>query len=173
MVFVNVILAVLDMMKVGAAGGIGGKTVGLYVLTTVLAGIIGVVMSLIFQRWYTQGTPHATDEGPASVQLGCTLTDDVDATEAYLVVNPTTGMVQCASTEDYTDEMLAHTYWNFQDVNSTFVTKTGGTVDEITLSDTIYDGVFMKLITEYVHYRELRMHPRQTPATITMPSDTT
>ena len=105
-------------------------------------------MSLIFQRWYTQGTTHATG-GAASVQLGCTLTDDVDATAAYLVVNSTTGMVQCASTQDYTDEMLAHTYWNFQDVNGTFVTKTG-TVDEVTLSDTIYDGVFMKLITEYV-----------------------
>ena len=149
MVFVNVILAVLDMMRVGAAGGIGGKTVVLYVITTVMAGIIGVVMSLIFQRWYTEGTPHATGDGPASVQLGCTLTEDVDATESYLVVNPITGMVQCESTQDYTDEMMAHTYWNFNDVNGTFATNTGN-MAEVTLSDIIYDGVFMKLITDNI-----------------------
>lgn len=146
-VFVNVVLAVLDMMSVGAAGGVGGKTVLLYLCTTVSAGIMGVVITLIFKQWYTIGSPATSDE--AYIRLGCTLGEEVDETESFLVVNATTGNVQCESTQDYTDDMMAHTYWNFNDVNNTFVTNTGG-VEDVTLSDTIYDGVFMKLITEYV-----------------------
>jgi Na+/H+-dicarboxylate symporter len=145
-VFVNVILAVLDMMSVGAAGGVGGNSVLLYLCTTVLAGILGVVLTLIFKRWYTVGTTEVT--GSSYVQLGCTLTEETDA-DAFLVVNSTTGEVVCESVADYTEEMVPMTYWEFHDVNNTFVTSGGG-VEEVSLSDTIYDGVFMKLITDNI-----------------------
>lgn len=50
---------------------------GFYVGPTVMAGSINVVIILIFQRWHTRCTPNATGEDPASVQLGCILTDEL------------------------------------------------------------------------------------------------
>ena len=46
-VFVNVIIAVVDMMMVGAAGGVSAKTVGLYLATTLLAGTLNMIRELI------------------------------------------------------------------------------------------------------------------------------
>lgn len=146
-VFVNVVLAVLDMMSVGAAGGVGGKTVLIYLCTTIIAGIMGVVITLIFKRWYTVGDPD--DKGATYVQLGCNIGEEVDSPSSFLIVNETTGDVQCASADLITEEEIKHTYWHFNDVNDTFVT-TGGGVDDVSLSDTIYDGIFMKLITDNI-----------------------
>jgi len=42
LVFVNVVLSVIDMMFVGSAGSVGLKTIGLYLLTTLIAAIIGL-----------------------------------------------------------------------------------------------------------------------------------
>ena len=146
-VFVNVVLAVLDMMSVGAAGGVGGKTVLLYLFTTVLAGIIGVLVTLVFKPWYTQGVPPDSDED-YYIQLGCDPTDKAASGPSYLVANETTGDVYCDSADNYlTDDVVAMTYWSFNDVNNSFVMKGAKTVEDVSLSDTVYDGVFMKLIT--------------------------
>jgi hypothetical protein len=141
---VNVLLAVLDMMSVGAAGGVGGKTILLYLCTTVMAGIIGVISTLIFKPWYTVGETGETSD--AYIQLGCSLQDETDG-PSYLVVNSTTGEVVCDSAANY-DEYDVQTLWTFNDVNNSFVMNNGATVEDVSLSDTVYDGVFMKLITE-------------------------
>ena len=136
------------MMSVGAAGGVGGKTVLLYLCTTVLAGIIGVLVTLIFKRWYTQGAPDTSED--FYIQLGCDPTDKDASGPSFLVSNETTGDVYCDSADNYlTDDLIPMTYWTFNDVNNSFVMKGGAaTVEDVSLSDTVYEGVFMKLITE-------------------------
>jgi len=54
-VFVNIVIAVVDMMLVGAAGGVGAKSIGLYLSTTLMASIFGVIISVIFSRWFIAG----------------------------------------------------------------------------------------------------------------------
>lgn len=140
LVFVNVIIAVVDMMQVGKAGGVGGRTVLLYLCTTIMAGIIAVVFSVIFKRWYLRG--DVSDASPAYVTLGCRADNS-----SYLMEDPTTGTISCTS--EYPDENSI--LWTFGDVNSTFMTTGGGTeVTEVSLSDTIYEGVFLTLIPENI-----------------------
>ena len=69
LVFVNVVLSVLDMMAVGRASTVGWKTIGLYLLTTMLASIIGLISILSFKSLFDQG--EFDDPSPARVQLGC------------------------------------------------------------------------------------------------------
>ena len=113
--------------------------------TTVIAGIIGVLVTLIFKRWYTQGSADMNED--VYIQLGCNTADEVTG-PSYLVVNQTNGDVVCDSVANYEDEdLIEMTYWSFTDVNNSFVMKNGGVAD-VSLSDTLYEGVFMKLITE-------------------------
>lgn len=158
-VFVNVLLAVLDMMSVGAAGGVGGKTVLLYLFTTVVAGINGVIMSLIFKNWYTQSVPDSSSED-FYIQLGCDPTNMDASGPSYLVTNETTGDVYCDSADNYlTDDLIPMTYWTFNDVNNSFVMKGGAAiVEDVSLSDTVYEGVFLKLITDNIFKEFVNMN---------------
>jgi Na+/H+-dicarboxylate symporter len=83
LVFVNIIIAVVDMMSIGKASSIGWTVIGLYLITTVAAAFFGTISTLIFMKFYDS---------------------EVDASE---------------------------------------VTKT---VSEVSLSDTIYEGIFEKIV---------------------------
>jgi Sodium:dicarboxylate symporter family len=136
-VFVNVTIAVVEMMQVGAVGAVGGKTIGLYLLTTLLAGTMGCLSTAIFQRWYTVGETEET--GPIFITLGC------EAEGSYLPENPD-GTIECTS--DWLDER--EILWQFGDYNNTFLTTTGSKVADVSLSDTIYQGIFLKLLTDNI-----------------------
>mmetsp|Transcript_17210 Transcript_17210/g.41800 ORF Transcript_17210/g.41800 Transcript_17210/m.41800 type:complete len:646 (+) Transcript_17210:159-2096(+) len=141
-VFVNVIISMVDMVDVGAAGGVGGKTVGLYVATTLMAGIFGVCSCFVFVPLYTQGSFSEAD--PTYISLGC-------GTDSFLTQHAD-GTVTCAhhnSTDDVSD-----TLWVFDDVNSTLIKTAGESVEEISLSDSIYSGVFESIVTDNI-FREL------------------
>ena len=137
LVFVNVTLSVVDMMSVGRASSIGVKTIGLYLLTTLMASIFGLISILCFKGLFAEGSFDEAASG--KIQLGCDeggsfLSHDVD------------GSVVCTAnlTEALSD------YFYITDVDGTFVKTSSGPRNDISLSDTVYDGVFTKLITSNI-----------------------
>ena len=88
MVFVNVILSMVDMMSVGSASSVGGKTMGLYLLTTLIASVIGLISILCFKSLFKQGSFPTDSKG--TITLGC-------EEDSMLVHNFTTGDVYCAA----------------------------------------------------------------------------
>ena len=137
LVFVNVILSVVDMMSVGRASSIGWKTIGLYILTTLMASIIGLVSILCFKSLFDVGSFEDSVSG--KIQLGC-------EEEGSYFSHGVDGSVVCTAnlTESMTD------YFFITDVDGTFVKTSSGPRNDISLSDTIYDGVFTKLITDNI-----------------------
>lgn len=135
LVFVNVILSMVDMMNVGRASAVGGKTIGMYLLTTLMASIIGIISIMIFKGTFK--TEVIDNDGQTRVQLGCEegsfLTHD-DSGSVFCAANLTVGMSN---------------YFSIEDVDGTFVQSSGGPA-ELSFSDTIYDGVFGKLITSNI-----------------------
>lgn len=65
LVFVNIIIAVVDMMSIGKASSIGWTVIALYIITTIFAAFFGSISSLIFLRFYK--TEVDVQEAGASV----------------------------------------------------------------------------------------------------------
>ncbi len=137
LVFINVVLAIMDMMTVGKAGSIGWKTILLFLATTVMASILGILSIVSFKSKFEQG--DFADSIPATVSLGC---NEVDTFLAEM----DDGTVVCTS-EYASEDNIA---FRIMDLSGTFLTKTSGPSSSITLSDTVYDGVFTKLFTDNV-----------------------
>ena len=70
LVFCNVAVSIVDMMMQGRASTVGVKTIVLYICTTLIASIIGLISVLIFQSKFTEG--EFDDQSKAFVSLGCT-----------------------------------------------------------------------------------------------------
>jgi len=138
LVFVNVTLSVIDMMTVGRAGSVGWKTIGLYLLTTLLASILGLISIVSFQPLFDQGEFEVTSE--QRVQLGC------DAESDSYLSHGVNGSVVCSA--NLTDDTSS--YFVISDIDNTFQTTSSGPKDDISMSDTVYEGVFEKLITSNI-----------------------
>jgi Na+/H+-dicarboxylate symporter len=137
LVFVNVIISVMEMMKVGKASAIGWKTIGLYLLTTIFASILGILTTLSLKSLYSVGTFET--RGPAMITLACN-------EEGSFLAEGDNGSLSCAS--NYTD--MDDIKFAIDDITGAFSRKTSGAKDDISLSDTVYDGVFTKLITSNI-----------------------
>jgi Na+/H+-dicarboxylate symporter len=137
LVFVNVIISVMEMMKVGKASSIGWKTIGLYLLTTIFASIMGIITTVSLKGLYEEGEFDV--RGPAMVTLGCN-------EEGSFLSEGDNGALTCSS--NYTDDM--NIKFAINDLTSSFTRTTAGAKDDISLSDTVYDGVFTKLITSNI-----------------------
>lgn len=134
LVFVNVTLAVVEMMAVGRAGSVGGKTIGFYLLTTLIASILGLVSILCFKGTFQEESFEASSQN--TIQLGCS--DE----EGSFLAHMSDGSVTC--TADLTNDTM--TKFIIHDLDSTFVKASSGPQDNISMSDTIRQGVFEKLI---------------------------
>jgi Na+/H+-dicarboxylate symporter len=137
LVFVNIILSVVDMMFVGRAGSVGWKTIGLYLLTTLMASIIGLISILSFKGLFSQG--EFADPTDPRITLGC----DEDGS---FLSHDNGGNVVC--TANLTEDMSS--YWYITDVDKSFAAQSSGPRNDLSMSDTIYDGVFRKLITSNI-----------------------
>jgi len=137
LVFVNVIISVMEMMDVGKASSIGWKTIGLYLLTTICACILGILSTLSLKGLYMEGDFGTA--GPAMVTLGCNA-------EGSFLSEGENGAISCSP--DYTDKDDIN--FAINDLTGSFSRKTSGARDDISLSDTIYDGVFTKLVTSNI-----------------------
>mmetsp|Transcript_11372 Transcript_11372/g.18824 ORF Transcript_11372/g.18824 Transcript_11372/m.18824 type:complete len:533 (-) Transcript_11372:531-2129(-) len=137
LVFVNVILSVVEMMSLGRTSSVAGVTILLYFLTTIIASILGLISILCFQGLFDEGDFEEND--PAYVTLGCNQ-------DGYLLTEGADGSVTCATgAEDSMD-----TQFVIEDISKTFIKSTTGTRDDISLSDTFYDGVFTKIVTSNI-----------------------
>ena len=134
LVFVNVVISVIDIMSLGRASSVGWKTIGLYTLTTMIVSVIGLISIVMFKNRFQEGS-YGTEQ-TAYVKLGC------NAAGKYLT-ELADGTVQCLTdTVNETDS-----YFVIDDVSGTFQRVSQGARDDVSLSDTIHDGVFTKLIT--------------------------
>jgi len=135
LVFVTLTISVIDMLALGKASVVGLKTIGLYLATTLIAATLGVIFTVIFQGQFRQGTFEPAP--PATITLGC----DAEGTFLTQMGN---GTVSCAVPETVDD-----TLFTIADVNGVFK-KTSSGPTEVSLSDTVYNGFFMKLITKNI-----------------------
>jgi len=110
-------------------------TVVLYLTTTVIASIIGIISILLFKNLFDEG--QFDEVMPATVKLGCN-DEDMFITEGE------NGALTCSTDMGNSSEFI------IDDLTNTFVTASGGVQGDITLSDTIYDGVFTKLFTDNI-----------------------
>jgi hypothetical protein len=138
LVFVNVVISVVDMMSLGRASSVGWKTIGLYTLTTAIASVIGLIAIVMFKGKFEEGSFSEMD--PAFVKLGCNA-------DGQFLTEMDDGSVSCSVSEDETN-----TYFVIDDISGTFQRVSQGARNDISLSDTIYDGVFSKLITQNIFF---------------------
>ena len=146
-VFINVITSMVDMMSIGEAGNVGMRTVILYLGTTITAGINACIFSALFMPLFKDGTVEENE--PSYVSFGCVnsgLMNDTASSSSFLMQN-SDGTVGCSSNITNERDIL----FTFQDVNNTFVTKSGGSsLQEISLSDSLYTGIFQSMIPENI-----------------------
>jgi L-cystine uptake protein TcyP (sodium:dicarboxylate symporter family) len=137
LVFVNVIISVMEMMDVGKASSIGWKTIGLYLLTTIMASILGILSTLSLKGLYMEG--EFDTSGAPMITLACN-------EEGSFLTEGENGAISCSA--DYTD--MNDIKFAIDDLTGSFSRRTSGARDDISLSDTIYDGVFTKLVTSNI-----------------------
>jgi Na+/H+-dicarboxylate symporter len=125
------------MMSMGKASTVGFATVALYLGTTIAAAFWGCLSTLAFMGLYH--TESFQESSPAYIVLGC------DNEGSYLA-ETTDGNVVCSSNFTMDDPDV-----NFilEDVSKTFVTSSGGT-PELSLSDTVYQGIFQKTVPDNI-----------------------
>jgi Na+/H+-dicarboxylate symporter len=139
LIFSSITISIMDMLALGKAGKVVGHTIGLYILTTLCAAIIGVLTSLAFSGKYTEldgeGEPVVSE-----VRLACSVDDAMNPTSFLTEMND--GSVMCAA-GDPTNQSI----FMMQDVNGYYATSAEATgVTEMTLSESLYQGLFMNLI---------------------------
>mmetsp|Transcript_29019 Transcript_29019/g.35373 ORF Transcript_29019/g.35373 Transcript_29019/m.35373 type:complete len:513 (+) Transcript_29019:117-1655(+) len=131
LVFFNVVLATVEMVKMGKASSIGWITIGVYAATTLLAAIFGVLSTLMFAGQYSEKTfPEAA---APIIKLGCS--------DGTFLSESTDGSLSCSN--EGSDE------FGIVDVSNYFATNSNPK-PSISLSETIYTGVFHKLISSNI-----------------------
>jgi Na+/H+-dicarboxylate symporter len=136
LVFINVVISVADMMAIGRAGSIGWKTIALYTMTTLIASVLGIISILAFKPLFR--TDAFEEAGPPTVMLGCNA-------DGSFITEMSDGSLTCGM-----DAMAEDATFVIDDLTGAFVRSSGGISDGISLSDTVYDGVFTKLVTDNI-----------------------
>lgn len=137
LIFINVIIAVVEMMLVGKAGTIGSRTILFYLATTCIAAIMGIISVLIFRGLFDEGDYDA--EEPPRVSLGCN-------EPGAMVTETPDGTLMCSTDTSDTDAQD----FVINDLNGNFVAASSAMTNQISLSDTLYQGVFEKLISNNI-----------------------
>jgi Na+/H+-dicarboxylate symporter len=115
------------------------QTIVLYLTTTVIASVIGLLSVLAFQSFFIEG--EFDTQGAAYIALGCT------EEGSLLMEDPTDGSIVCTPNGN---ETSPYAQFEIMDLTGTFARTDGTGFEDISMSDTIYSGVFMKLITDNV-----------------------
>ena len=136
LVFCNVVLATVEMVRMGKASSIGWITIGVYAVTTALAAIFGVLATLMFVGAYS--SKEFQEDDPPIIQLGCNRA-------GTFLTESTDGMLSCTNTTTFEDANR----FNFVDISNSFTGSSSGPPD-LSLSDTIYQGVFHKLVSSNI-----------------------
>lgn len=140
LVFVNVAVSIVDMMMMGRASSVGIKTIVLYTLTTLIASIIGLISILSFKGLFDEG--EFEGENTAYVALGCTA-------EGSLLTELDDGSLMCMADANATSPF---TQFEIKDLTASLQFADGSGFADLSMSDTIYEGVFLKLLTDNIFY---------------------
>lgn len=148
LVFFSVVLSVVDMLRLGKARKVVLSTLGLYFTTTVMAAIFGVLTSIIFKSIFIVNDGDGMNDPTGRVEIAC------DSSQGMYMTKLANGTITCLPRLDATDSNVNQTnaqeFW-LNDLDDSFVHSDGGGVrDDVSLSDTIYDGVFVKLISDNI-----------------------
>lgn len=141
LVFVNVATSVVDMMMMGRASSVGVTTIVLYTCTTVAASIIGLLSILSFQSLFEPDT--FDEEITAFIALGCT------EEGSLLTENTTDGSIMCMPNGNLSSPL---SQFQIIDLTAGLTRSNGDGLAEISMSDTIYDGVFTKVVTDNIFF---------------------
>jgi solute carrier family 1 (neutral amino acid transporter) protein 5 len=138
MVFTCMIISIVDMEKAGKAFSVGGRTIGMYALTTACASIQGLIMVLIFKNWYSK-TKEEEKDTRALFNIYC-------GTNNKSILQVKNEMLYCVKSDIADDES---TLYLLNDVNSIFQKGNGSTIkNDISVSQTFQEGVFKKIFIE-------------------------
>lgn len=133
LVFVSVAISVMDMLSLGQAGKTVGVTIGLYICTTIVAATIGCVVSKLFSGLYTLGVDPSQQVVTPDFRIQC-------PDQGFLTMEGD-GNVTCTGSSGKGNNTL----FTLDDVNGYFETANQG-LPKLSLSDTLYQGLFLKLI---------------------------
>jgi len=136
LVFVNVAVSVVDMMMVGRASSVGVLAIGLYTLTTVMASIIGLISIACFGGAFEQAKFDAPT--PGYIALGC-------QTDGQLLTEAADGTISCAAANTTSSQQF-----EIIDLTASLARTGGSGYADLSMSETIYDGVFIKLLTDNI-----------------------
>eukprot|EP00924_Labyrinthula_sp_SR-Ha-C_P010755 maker-scaffold_35-snap-gene-0.42-mRNA-1 protein AED:0.04 eAED:0.04 QI:0/0/0/1/1/1/2/0/523 len=130
MIFVNVILAVIQMIEAGKAGAVGKYTIILYLSTTVLAATVGMIFVTIFKNQFSvlEFEPVET-----FILLEC------PKKLGFITVNENQSLF-CSEEAD----LLS----NFELIDPNYFLEkvSSGPIDTFTFSQTLQDGIFRKFV---------------------------
>eukprot|EP00121_Abeoforma_whisleri_P003252 Awhi_evm1s2918 len=133
------ILAVVDMVSAGKAFTVGWKTLAMYTLTTAVAALEGLVIVLVFKRWFSNNSSEEEDKVPF-FQIFCD-----EAKSSLFERNDATGVISCVPLDISASNL---TTFIFHDVNDVFVkAETSAIKSDIGLSETIQEGIFKNIVS--------------------------
>jgi len=127
---------VVDMMNVGKAVIIGSRTVITYMCTTMVAAIEGLVVVLLMKTFFSEKNVPEVDTS-LEFTFGCGANSTVYATSPD-------GTLQCIATDSADDSFVS--VFSATDMNAVLQTKDSGVADDISISQTVQEGLFKKMI---------------------------
>jgi len=150
LIFVNIVIAVIDMLAIGNAKKIGGATVVIYMMTTSIAAIEGTISAYVFKGLYSELPFDEPVE--AIVSLNCT---SQPGTVLHSFPN---GTVACIPPSEAVDGASAG--FIFDDTNDIFTKSTSDINTEVSLSEQLQEGIFKRfvpinIVDEFLHDRFL------------------
>jgi Na+/H+-dicarboxylate symporter len=135
LVFVNVILAVMQMAEAGKAGTVGSLTVLVYLGTTLAAALEGLAVVFMFQSLFSE-----EDEAPAATSIGF-----LCPTEGFVLVQEESD-VFCRNSSEIN---LQDAAFEIDNVNR-FFTTVEDLNESPSFSETLQDNIFKQLIPENI-----------------------
>lgn len=136
LVFVNILIAVVDMMNVGKAVVIGTRTVLTYMGTTFVAAMEGLVVVLFMKSFFTE---KSVDEVDTSLEFTFNCGND-----STVYATSPDGALQCLPTDSVTDAMTS--VFQATDMNAVLSLESSGPANDISISQTVQDGLFKKMV---------------------------
>lgn len=137
LVFVNVVLAVMQMAEAGKAGKVGIVTVGVYLVTTLVAALEGLFVVLIFKSNFSKEDVQAT---PTFINILC-------PTEGLSLVQEGDSLL-CVNNSAF-DETTAAAQFELDNENRFFLT-TADDIEPPSFSQTLQDNIFRQLVPENI-----------------------
>jgi len=134
-------LAMVEMIDAGKAGKVGIWTLALYSLTTFLAALEAIVVTLLFKPLFNVEDPVPPSTKETFVHVECE--------DGMYLATGSDGIVSCVSVNGFNDTLPSNFSFTIDDVNNVFVKTADGTdtTADISISNQIIDGIFMKLVS--------------------------